>query len=257
MNRLGTYYGFIYVNDSLLGPMMKWTLERGSAENEIVASGTHYHSGIQKTYTLNGTTGDLDSGRVRVDLTIHYRGLWSDISMSGYFDLEANSVKGTMMMSNGNRGEFAFKRDPDLVRLYPAPSTIDAKARWKFAKAVILDRIRRKSWSLSYILKRIKDGERYMELAIRIEYYGKRLNYDEYKEYDDLLASLYEADSRFYASVIKKNVSKIPIQYVDGCLWDFWPALIPMNTATSNAMPVMLSSEERESFAWIVMTRQR
>jgi hypothetical protein len=180
VDRLGMYYGFIYANDRPLGPMMKWTLDRGSEENSIVASGTHYFSGYQKTYTLIGTTGALEGGRVRVDLKIRYRALWSDISMTGYFDLEENSVRGTLTMSNGNRGEFAFKRDPDLVRLYPAPSTIDAKARWRFATAVILDRIRRQSWSPSYILKRIKDGKRYMELAIRDSYYGKGLNDDEY-----------------------------------------------------------------------------
>jgi hypothetical protein len=237
--------------------MMKWTLERGSAENTIVASGIQYHPEIQKTYTLIGTTGDLENGRVQVDLKINYRTLRPDTSMTGYFDLEENSVRGTLTLSNGNRGEFAFKRDPDLVRLYPAPSTIDAKARWKFAMAVILDRIRRKSWPLSYILKRVKVRERYMELAIRDSHYGKALNGDEYEEYDDLLASLYEADSRFYASLIKMNVSKIPIQYVDECLWGFWPALIPVNTASLDAMPVVLSSEERESFAWIVMASRR
>jgi hypothetical protein len=257
VSRLGMYYGFIYMDGEPDGPMIKWTLERGSAENEIVASGTHYDSGTQKTYTLTGTTGDLKGGRVRVDLKIRYTALWSDISMSGHFDLEENSIKGTVTMSNGDRGEFAFKRDPDLVRLYPAPSTIDAKARWKFAKAVILGRIQRQSWSLPYILERIKDRKRYMELAIRDRYYGKDLGYKEYEEYFHLLASLYEADSRFCASLIKKNVSEIPIQYVDGCLWDFWPALNPVNTASLNAMSVVLPSEEHEFFAWIVMTSQQ
>jgi hypothetical protein len=221
VNRLGMYYGFIYVNDRLLGPMMKWTLDRGSEENTIAASGAHYFSGYQKAYTLTGTTGALESGKMPVDLKISYRALWSEISMTGYFDLEENSVRGTLTMSNGNRGEFVFKRDPDLVRLYPVPSTIDTKARWRFATTVILDRIRRQSWSPSYILKRIKDGKRYMELAIRDSYYGKLVEDDEMDEYCDLLASLYEADSRFYASLINIKLSKVPIQYVDGCMWGF------------------------------------
>ena len=221
VNRLGMYYGFVYANYRLLGPMMKLTLDRGSEEDSIVASGAHYFSGYQKTYTLTGTTGALESGKIRVDLKISYRAMWSEISMAGYFDLEENSIRGTLAMSNGNQGEFVFKRDPDLVRLYPVPSTIDAKARWRFATTVILDRIRRQSWSPSYILKRIRDGKRYMELAIRASYYGKLVEDDELDEYYDLLASLYEADSRFYFSLINIKLSKVPIQYVNGCLWGF------------------------------------
>ena len=257
VNRLGMYYGFVYANYRLLGPMMKLTLDRGSEEDSIVASGAHHFSGYQKTYTLTGTTGALESGKIRVDLKISYRAMWSEISMAGYFDLEENSIRGTLAMSNGNQGEFVFKRDPDLVRLYPVPSTIDAKARWRFATTVILDRIRRQSWSPSYILKRIKDGKRYMELAIRDSYYGKLVEGDELDEYYDLLASLYEADSRFYSSLINIKLSKVPIQYVDGCSYDFWSALTPVNTVPSNVIPVVLSSEERESFAWIVTTSQR
>ena len=139
--------------------------------------------------------------------------------MAGHFDPEENSLRGTVTWEGGKMGEFVFKRDPDFVRFYPAPSTIDAYARWKFATAAILDRIRRQSWSTSYILKRIKDGKRYMELAIRAGHYGQGLDDDESDEYNNLLASLYEADSRFYSSLINIKLSGIPIQYVDGCLW--------------------------------------
>ena len=218
MNRLGMYYGFIYLDGVPLGPMIKWTLHRGSEVDSIVASGTHYHSGFHKTYTLTGTTGALEGGKMRVDLKIVYTVMWMGVSMTGYFDPEENSLKGTTAMADGTSGEFVFKRDPDLVRLYPAPSTIDACARWNFATTVILDRIRRQSWSPSYILKRIKDGKRYMHLSRRECYYGKRLGDDELKEYNDLLSSLYEADARFYASLINIELSKVSVQYVDGRL---------------------------------------
>ena len=216
MNRLGTYYGFIYEEDEPLGPMIKWTLNRGGEENSLVASGTHYHSGYHKVYTLTGTTGALEAGKMRVDLKIGYAATWMGITMTGHFDPEENSLRGTIKMSDGTPGGFVFKRDPDFVRLYPVPSSIDARARWKFATTVILDRIRRESWSPSYILKRIKDGRRYMELALRDEYYGKELNDDESDEYVGLFSSLYEADARFYASLINIKLSKVPIQYVGG-----------------------------------------
>ena len=214
MNRLGTYYGFIYEDQEPLGPMIKWTLNRGSGENSITASGTHYHSGFHKTYTITGTTGPLEGGKMRVDLKVNYESMWLGIRLTGYFDSEENSLKGTITMSDGGPGEFVFKRDPDFVRLYPAPSVIDAEERWKFATTVILDRIRQESWSPSHILKRIKNGKRYMELAIRDDYYGQVLDDDEFDEYNELLSSLYESDARFYASLINIKLSNVPIQYV-------------------------------------------
>ena len=217
MNRLGTYYGFIYDEEAVpRGPMVKWILNRGSEENSIVASGAHCQAGYHKTYALTGTTGALEGGKMRVDLKIVYVVMWLGVSMTGYFHPEENSLKGTVTMSDGTPGEFVFKRDLNFVRYYPAPSTIDAHARWKFATTVILDRIRRKSWSPTYLLGRIKDGKRYMELALRDDYYGKKLNDGELGEYNNLLSSLYETDARFYASLINIKLSEVPIQYVDG-----------------------------------------
>jgi len=219
--RLGTYYGFIYEDGETLQPMTKWMLNRGSKDNSIVASGTHYDTGYHKLYTLTGTTGVLEGGKMQVDLKVSYAAVWPDVTMKGQFDLEENSIKGTLTMSDGTQGEFVFKRDPDYVRLYPAPSTTDARARWEFATTVILDRIRRQSWSPTYILKRIKDGKRYMELALRDEYFGKELDDDEVDEYRSLLSSLYEADARFYASLINIKLSGVPIQYVNRRSWNF------------------------------------
>jgi len=235
--------------------MIKWTLNRGNEGGSIVASGTQYHSGYHKTYTITGNTGPLEGGRIRVDLKISYLALWLDISMTGYFDLEENSLKGITTTSDGTPGEFVFKRDPEYVRLYPAPATVDAEARWKFATTAILDRIRQRSWSPSYILGRITDGKRYMQLAIRDEYYGQELNDDEVDEYNDLLSSLYESDARFYASLINIKLSKVPIQYVNGSL--LRSVLTRAIIALSGAIPVTPSSEERESYVWIVTVRQR
>ena len=212
-DRLGTYHGFIYGSGKLIGPMIKWTLNRGSGERSIAASGTHYHLGYYKVYTLTGTIGSLEGGKMPVDLKIDYAGVWQGITMTGHFDPEENSLRGT---TTGG-GEFVFKRDPDMIRLYPAPSTINARARWKFATRVVLDRIRRQSWSPFYILKRIKDGKRYLQLALRC-YYGKRLDDDERSELYDILPSLFETDGRFYASRINIKLNRVTIQYVDGLL---------------------------------------
>ena len=214
INRLGTYYGFIYHFGQPLGPMRKWTLNRGNGENSIVASGIHYDTGRCRAYTLTGSTGPLEGGRIPVDMKIEYGVMWETLALTGHFDPEENSLRGT----EGWGDEFVFKRDPDFVRFYPDPSGIDARARWKFAMTAILDRIRRQSWSASYILKRIKEGKRYIELAIRDEHYGKRLDGDDRGEYGVLLSSLYEADARFYASRIRIKLSETTIQYVDARL---------------------------------------
>ena len=225
MDRLGTYYGFIYRSGKPLGPMRSWTLSRGSEEDSIFASGTHYQSGYQKPYTLTGTTGPLKDGKLPVDLKVGYSNGWQHITMMGCFDPEENSLRGTATWIDGPQGEFVFKRDPDFVRFYPAPSTIDARVRWKFAMTVILDRIQRELWSPSYILRRIKDGKRYMELALRDDYYGKSLDSDEQGELNDILSSLYEADARFYVSRINVKVCEVTIQYVNNCFWCFCSAL--------------------------------
>ena len=205
--------------------MLKWTLNRGRQENSVTAEGTDYRSGYHKTFTITGTTGPLEGGKMRVDLKIWYSATWFNINMTGYFDPEENALRGTTEMSDGTPGEFVFKRDPDLVHLCPAPSRITARARWEFAATVILGRIRRQSWSPSYILKRIKDGRRYMELVVRHDHYGRLLDDDESDEYRSLLSLLYETDARFYASLIDIKLSKVLIQYVGGYLHGFWLAL--------------------------------
>ena len=196
---------------------MKWTLDRGNHGNSVTASGTDYRAGFCEAFTLSGTVGIPEGGKIQAELAIWYSATWFNINMTGYFDPEENSLRGTTVMADDTPGEFVFKRDPDFVRFYPAPSTINASVRWKFARSVILDRIRRRSWSPSYILQRVKDGKRYMELAIRHgEHYGRDLDDDEWDEYNDLQSSLYETDARFYASLITIKLGKVPIQYVNG-----------------------------------------
>jgi hypothetical protein len=199
--------------------MVKWTLHRGIEENSILATGAKYFAGYCKAFEIAGTVKPFEGGKMRVDLKINYAAMWLGINMTGCFDQDENSLRGTISMSDGTRGEFVFKRDPDFVRLYPAPSTVDARARWKFATAAVLDRIRRQSWSPSYILGRIKNRKRYMRLAIRDEYYRRPLDDNETDEYDDLLSSLDENNAWFYASLINIKLSEVPIQYVYNRLW--------------------------------------
>ena len=149
--------------------------------------------------------------RKRGRLKISYSAMWAGIELTGVFDPEENSLRGTMLIpSHGTTGEFVFKRDPDFVRFYPAPSITGARGRWEFIMRAVLDRIRRRTWSLGYFLRRMRDGKRYMELSLR-HHYGRRLDWDEKKELFDLHLVLYEADVRFYASLIRIKLSETPI----------------------------------------------
>jgi len=107
-------------------------------------------------------------------------------------------------------GELVFKRDPDFVRLYPAPSLTDARARWEFAITSVLDSVRRQAWSSKRIFQRLKDGKRFRELILR-QYYGRDWGADEVEEYYSLLPGMYETDAQFYASVINVKLSNTAI----------------------------------------------
>ena len=192
--------------------MIKFTFNKGEEENIFVATGTHYRCGEHKNYKITGKRSPpSENGRIPVELKIVYITTGTNVELTGVFDPEENSLRGTMFIpSYGGTGEFVFKRDPDFVRFYPAPSTINARKRWEFATTSVLDRIRRKTWSPAYILRRIRDGKRYMELSLRFDY-GRSLNGDELEEFFALFPALYEADTRFYASLIRIKLSETPI----------------------------------------------
>jgi len=194
--------------------MITLTLTRGAGENSLAASGTHYWADYHKTFTVTGKSGTPEEdGKITVDLKFVYVAIWIDAELTGKFDPEEKSLRGTIKFgSSVITGDFVFKRSPDLVRFYPSPSTITARKRWEFATTAVLDRIRRDSWSPAYILQRIKDGKRYMEMSIRHSHYGRRLDSDEDNEYYKLYSTLLAGDARFYASLITIKLAAIPIQ---------------------------------------------
>ena len=190
-----------------MGPMIKFTLNKGEAENAFVAAGTHYDLNMAKEYTITGQRSPpSEDGRIPVELKISYPPMWGDFEWTGVFDFEENSLRGTVLTSTGTTGEFVFKRHPDLVRFYPAPSITGARERWEFATKSVLDRIRRKAWSPAYFFKRIRDRNRYIELSLKC-FYG-RLSEDDYKEFYALFLILSEADARFCASSIRIKLSE-------------------------------------------------
>ena len=216
--RFGTWYGFMYTDGIPSNPLITLTLTRGEGENTITASGTHYRGGYYKTFTVTGKSGaPEEDGTIPVDLKFVYVAIWLDAELTGKFDPEEKSLRGTLKLGSGltvTTGDFVFKRNPDFVRFYPSPSTVTARKRWEFATKAVLDKIRRHSWSPTYILQRIKDGKKYMEMSIRQNHFGRDLNADEEKEYYQLFTGLLAGDARFYASLITIKLAAVPIQYV-------------------------------------------
>jgi len=215
--RLGKWYGFAYSEGKPVEPMTTLTLTRGESENSLVASGTHYRAGHYKTFTVTGkSSASEEDGKIPMDLKFVYVAIWIDREFTGKFDPEEQSLRGSIKFGSGalTGGDFVFKRNPDLVRFYPSPSIMTPRKRWEFATTVVLDRIRRDSWSPKYILQRIRDGKKYMEMSIRDNYYGRSLEPNEEKEYHELYSTLLMGDARFYASLITIKLAKVPIQYV-------------------------------------------
>jgi len=191
--------------------MIKLSLIKGDEGNAFTATGTHYRCGQFMDYKITGKwSPPSEDGKIPVELKIIYTSR-ANFELTGVFDPEENSLRGTMRIPACNvTGEFVFKRNPEFVRLYPAPSVISARKRWEFAMTAVLDRVLREAWSPAYFLKRIRDGKRYKDLSLRA-YYGRTLDEDGVAEFLSIFPVLYEADARFYASLIRINLSKTPI----------------------------------------------
>ena len=152
-----------------------------------------------------------DDGKLPVKFRFSCVALWVNIELTGVFDSEENSLRGiTLSSANGVKGEFVFKRNPDFVRFYPAPSVMNARKRWEFATASVFYDIHRNTWSPARIHKRIEDRKRYMDLALRHSY-GRKLTEDEETKFYALPLVLHEADVRFYTSLISIHLSRTPI----------------------------------------------
>ena len=193
--------------------MMKFTFTKGEGECAFVAVGAHYRERRYDSCEITGRWGPpSEDGTIPVELEISYNEIvWRNTAMKGTYDPEEDSLRGTVAMSFiEETGEFVFKRDPDFVRFYPAPSVINARKRWEFATTSILDRTRREAWSLKRISKQMKDKKRFMDL-ICAGYYRRRVFEGEVEESHLLLSGLYETDVQFYASLIKIYLSETPV----------------------------------------------
>ena len=185
--------------------MMKFTLSKGGGERTFSAAGAHYRF-LCTNYQITGTWGPpSEDGKIPVELKITYGGRsWLNMDAKGVFDPEENSLRATT--SEELPSQLVFKRDPDLVRFCPGRCATDARDRWGFVKAVILGRVRRQAWSSNQILKRFKDRNRFIELALK-QLEGL-LTRDEIEESQALNFGLREEDVRFYTSIMNVRLSR-------------------------------------------------
>jgi len=189
------------------------TLTPGEGENSLAASGTHYRAADHKIFTVTGKFGTPEEdGKIPVEFKFVYAAIYVGVDLKGKFDPEENSLRGTFKLSSRPvAGDFVFKRSPDFVRFYPSPSIMTPRKMWEFAIMAVLDKIRRDSWSPRYLLQRIKDGKKYVELSIRANHYGRDLDADEQQEYSRLFSTLLAGDGRFYACLIETKLAAVPI----------------------------------------------
>lgn len=208
-NSLGVYYAFVYRNGGPEDPMFKLIFKGGEDERTFFAAGSHFQAGLRRSYEITGKwSPPFEDGRIPVKLEATYGPMdWSNAELSGVYDPEENSVKGIVVNSFSQiPREFVFKRNPDFLRFYPAPSIINAGERWKFAATSVLDRIRRRAWSSKRIFRRIKDAKQLMKTVI-LRYRGRDYSTMlEELEYLAILPGLYEADAELYTSLINADV---------------------------------------------------
>ena len=206
-NRLGVFYGFIYEYKSPSDYMVGFTLTKGEGEHTFVATGVHHREAYYSEYEITGNwSPSPEDAKTPIELKITYKTApWSDVDLKGVFDPEENSLRGSAVMPwhdyKDGTWEFAFKRDPDLIRFYPAPSATSARARWGFATTLVLDRVRREAWSSQRIFQRIRDRKLFTKIARRP--HGRAWADGEWEEATNLKRRLYEADVQFFNSVMK------------------------------------------------------
>ena len=243
----------MYTGEDARDPMMTLTLTRGEGENSLAASGTHYQGEFHKTFTVTGKSSTPEEdGKIPVELDFIYTEFWPDVELEGKFDPEEESLRGTLKLYSGViTGDFVFKRSPDFVRFYPPPSITTARKRWEFATKAVLDKIRRNSWSPTYLLQRIKDGKRYMDITIRMRYYGRVTDADDEEEYNRLFTTMLAGDAQFYAALITVKLATVVLQYVQNEPCALNPPLTSTSDiATLGATPAKAVWLTQEFFAW-------
>jgi hypothetical protein len=200
----------MYKDGRPTAPMIKFTFRKGGSDHAFVAAGVLWEDSEFQNYEITGNwSSPRKDGKIPIELKITYRQRSDNTELKGVFDPEEDSLRGTTQ-TGYCAGEFVFKRDPDFIRFYPAPSITNARKRWKFATTSVLDHIQRQAWSPRRILKKIEDGGRFMELALK-ERHRWELSQSDREEVLALLPGLYEADVRFYSSLIDINATKTAI----------------------------------------------
>ena len=181
--------------------MTKYTLIKGEDEGTFVTVWEDYQRGRYREFRIPGSwSPPTEDGKTPVEMEID-----GEVAVKGTFDPEENSIRGTTELM----GEFVFKRDPDFLMFYPPPCALNAQTRWKFAMTSVLGRIRQKAWSSKRILKKLKDGKRFMELTLSTE--SGNYKPDEREELFSLFPCLYEADTRFFHSLVSLRLLELTL----------------------------------------------
>lgn len=117
---------------------------------------------------------------------------------------------------------FFFNRTPAFAwRFHPlyGQASRNPRERWSFALNAVLDEVRRKRWSWSYLQARNAERRRFLELKLREEMHWSytpalSLSKDEGKELQVLIAKLHPTDARFYFSLVFPMIETTHISHL-------------------------------------------
>ncbi|KAF5370541.1 hypothetical protein D9757_010124 [Collybiopsis confluens] len=125
------------------------------------------------------------------------------------------SEEGDIVHGHGSTQTFVFSRQSAFTWLsLPLAQTKTARGRWVFVIGAVLNRVKRKRLTWSYIKARMAERRRFLELMVRREAdfefnltASDPLSYEEGKELRLLTAKIHPTDARFYYSFIPSLIN--------------------------------------------------
>lgn len=134
----------------------------------------------------------------------------------GQFEPASGSLIGTWGYDedhSANTWSFVFKRIPALYMGFrPVPTVFEGnkpRALWSFAISAVLYDVRKRNWSKSFFNQRRESKNRFIELQIRNEHFGRNLDTVEAVELRTLRGRFNAADNRFFHSLAAYKARRI------------------------------------------------
>ncbi|KAI0265430.1 hypothetical protein BC834DRAFT_879420 [Gloeopeniophorella convolvens] len=209
---MGQWHGYFYTRKGtrgMSGPdtMMTFVLEP-DGEREIKANGWSNRG----RFTISGSWSHGENDALHVKFKMTFKNpLWHTVFFNGHFFPQRDSLSGIWGISPDPAspgGVMRFRRiPPRYLAVYPDTRELlqnKYRALWRFAITAVQEDLRRDRWSWSYFARRRDDRKTVVSLSVRVLYYGRPLDEEEYGQLARVAQRLTPADACFYGSQIRR-----------------------------------------------------